>query len=140
MARVCLVDEHNSVGTERWVSEYDYPARTVTLTLAAPGTDMMHWVGIERDERLSDPEERFLVFGARGKEAESLTTVKVVVELTEDGSLKACHPDFNADLIGSLTIWPYKVAGERFRLDHWIWWSEGPIWDAAEPRAWISGA
>ncbi len=50
------------------------------------------------------------------------------MRLREDGDLAARHPDFNGSVIGSLTIWPYRVAGERFGLNHWVWWSQGPIW------------
>lgn len=115
-----------------WVSEYDYARRVVTLTLCGGG-DGDSWSGISRDKRLSDPEDRFVVFTANRYAGN--VVVKVVARLDGDGALLAPHPDFNEGLIGSLTLWPYRHAGSPPDLEHWMWWSRGlPFSD--EPRGW----
>lgn len=123
-----------------WVSEYDYAQRRVTLTLAEPGLVGHHWTGIRKDQTLSDPGGDFDVFVTHHPERESgplepETIVKVVATLSDDGDIRNPHPDFNTFSIGSPTIWPYKVAGERFGLAHWVWWvTDEPFGNA--PRPW----
>lgn len=92
---------------ETWVSEYAYPNRRVSLTLATAGAVGSHWSGIRRNESLSDPV----------------------------GALVASHPDFDESTIGSLTIWPFKVAGEGSASTIGLWWTAGPVF-RDPPRAW----
>lgn len=105
--------------TSTWISEYDYPNRRVCLTLADPGVVGRHWSAIRRAQSLSDPGGDFDVFVAHSPHREDDLTedapiVKIVAALNEEGDIKNPHPDFNTFSIGSPTIWPYKVAGERF--------------------------
>lgn len=123
-----------------WVSEYDYPNRKVSLTLAGSGLVGHHWSGIRKDESLSDPAGAFDVFIANSSSTNSTDdaagpVVKIVARLDEEGEFARPHPDFNTSSIGSMTIWPYKVAGERFELAHWMWWASGPVFCNA-PRPW----
>lgn len=102
--------------------------------------------GIHKDESLSDPRGDFNVFVAddgRGDSAGAhdgaAPIVKVVAHLNDDGDFVNPHPDFDTLAIGSQTIWPYKVAGERFGLAHWMWWTRGPIFRDG-PRTWAEAA
>ena len=122
------------VAEPAWISEYDYPKRRVTLTLCSSPELRVHWTSIRRDDDLSDPNGSFVVFTASRAEAVDVV-VKVIARLDDVGDLLVPHPDFNTSLIGSLTIWPYKIAGERTGLDHWVWWSTGPAFTAG-PRDW----
>jgi hypothetical protein len=122
---------------DRWVSEYDYDARTVTLTLA---TDH-HWAMIVRYDLLCDTAGYFTVhtFSNNVVDGESSIALssriaRVSVTLNDDGDLRAWHPDFDLGVIGSQTVWPFGVAPGR-GLRHWIWWSRGSI-VRREPRPW----
>jgi hypothetical protein len=118
---------------ERWVSEYDYPSRTVTLTVATKGGGGSHQA-VRKDESLSDPGGDFDVYVACEEEVGRV--VKVLVRLDEFGALKNPHPDFNDTAVGSLTIYPYKPYGERAGMAHWIHWSHGPVFPEGGPRTW----
>jgi hypothetical protein len=127
-----------------WVSEYDYPNRRVSLSLADAGVFGHHWTGIREDPSLSDPGGDFDVFVAHrpepvGNPGEESPNAKVVAALNDAGDIKTPHPDFNTFAIGSPTIWPYKVAGERFGLSHWVWWMSDEVF-ARTPRSWAEAA
>lgn len=128
--------------TSTWVSEYDYPNRRVCLTLADPEVVGHHWSGIRRDQSLSDPGGDFDVFVAHTPHREDeliedAPIVKIVAALNDEGDIKNAHPDFNTFSIGSPTIWPYKVAGERFGLAHWVWWVTDEVFRGI-PRSWAA--
>lgn len=123
-----------------WISEYDYPNRRVTLTLADSEAVGHHWTGIRKDQSFSDPGGDFDVYVSHRPERdadllESHAIVKIVATLSEDGDIKNPHPDFNTYSIGSPTIWPYKIAGERFGLAHWVWWVTDDVF-GRDPRPW----
>jgi len=118
---------------ERWVSEYDYPNRTVTLTVATEGDAGSHQA-VRKDESLSDPGGDFDVYVAR--EEEPGRVVKVIVRLDDSGALRNPHPDFNDTAVGSLTIYPYKPYGEYAGLAYCIHWSHGPVFSEGWPRTW----
>jgi len=126
--------------TATWISEYNYPNRQVCLVLAHPGAVGHHWSGIRKAQSLSDPGGDFDVYVSHRPERDDAPTedapiVKIVAALTDEGDLKNPHPDFNTFSIGSPTIWPYKVAGERFGLSHWIWWVKDAVFSDG-PRPW----
>jgi hypothetical protein len=126
--------------TERWVSEYDYDARTITLTRAIANDH--HWATISRYDPLCDAAGDFSVYiSANEAESKSISAriVKLVATMGDDGDLRAWHPDFDLDLIGSLTIWPFGVVPDEPDLKHWIWWSRGNI-TLRDPRPWIEAS
>jgi len=146
--RPCIVGEPTNVmpvtvsaSPGAWVSEYDYTQRRVTLTLTDPSIAGHHWSGIRKDQALSDPGGDFDVFVTDCHERNSElfdnpeVIVKIVATLSDDGSIRSPHPDFNTLSVGSPTIWPYKVAGERFGLAHWIWWATDQPF-GKQPRPW----
>lgn len=125
-----------------WVSEYDYSNRRVCLTLADPSGVGHHWSGLRWDESLSDPGGDFDVFLSHRPECADGPTddppiIKIVAALNNEGDMRNPHPDFNALSIGSQTIWPYKVAGERFGLAHWVWWVTDEVFRGI-PRPWAA--
>ena len=132
----------------QWVSEYDYSRRVASLTLCnGPDVAGRQWSGIALSKSLSDPEGRFQVYVAERADGQtsfrpdddSRFIVKIVAALDDDGGLLAPHPNFDHGFIGSYTIWPYRDVGERFGLDHWLWWQEGwPFY--GEPQNWSEAA
>jgi hypothetical protein len=121
-----------------WVSEYDYPNRQVSLTLADPGLVGHHWSGLRKDQSLSDPGGDFDVLVADRRLIETTAEpviVKIVARLDEEGDLRNPHPDFISTSIGSLTLWPYKRAGQLVGAAHWIWWVQGDVF-RRQPRPW----
>lgn len=131
----------NSGWAPTWVSEYDFPNRIATLTLASPEIIGGHWTGIALDDRLSDPDGFFLVFKA--DEGRQPGSVKVVLRLNEAGGPLRPHLEFDSYVIGSPTLWLADGEGEidvrddTFpRVDHWIWLvHDRSIWKGDDPPA-----
>lgn len=122
----------------QWVAEYDYERRGASLTLFNT-EDLIgqNWSGIDLLDSLSDPAGRFQVFGTTDARTndEARTVVKIVAKLDDNGALLTFHPDFVPEFMGSATIWPYKPAGIRFGLIHWLSWPKG--WPfIGHPRSW----
>lgn len=124
-----------------WVSEYDYPNRSVNLTK----TDYFHsHCVIRKDESLSDPGGDFDVYVSLDDFDPASSTlqsdpviVKVVARLDGAGDLRNPHPDFDTSAIGSMTIWPYKLSpGGAAGFAHWVHWSYGDIFGDDGPRSW----
>lgn len=118
----------------RWISEYDYPRRRVTLI----STEAWRHGAVHRGESLSDPGGDFDVFVTRLAESDEPEIVKIVIRLNEEGDLRTPHPDFRPGAIGSLTIWPYKGVGDRVGLAHWVMQVYEPAFvDDLPPRPWL---
>lgn len=118
-------------GMDSWVSVYDYVRRMCVVTRSTrPGH---HWAAVRRDAELSDPEGGFEVLVTDADEGGSLV-VSVVIALDETGALARPHPDFDDNVVGSLTIWPYRIAGSQ--VDRFVWWSSGGLWRCEPPRPW----
>lgn len=127
-----------TAATSSWVSEYDYPSRRVSLTLANPAVVGHPWSGIRKDQLLSDPGGDFDVFVTHSPDHQvdqPVTIVKIVAALDDEGAIKSPHPDFDPISIGSPTIWPFKVIGERMGLAHWVWWVPDQVFRRS-PRPW----
>lgn len=120
----------------RWVSEYDYPNRRVSLTLVStPEAEVANeWAGIHKDQSLSDPGGDFDIYVA-GEHA----VVKIVAALDDEGDIKTPHPDFDRIAIGPLLtyLWPYK-RGQGFKPGgpHWLWWTTDDVFTRT-PRPWL---
>lgn len=115
---------------------YDYPGRQCTITAAVPHG----WAGLELDRHASDPAGNFCAFLTRDISSETTSWhAQVVLTLNDIGAPVQAHPDFDLGLIGSMTIWPYEVAGKRRGLDRFVWWSQGSLWLTQDgPRPWGS--
>lgn len=132
-----------------WVSEYDFDARSATLTLVTREDVGIHWARIWVDESLSDPDGNFTVFSARHRDTGEAVPVKVIARLNDGGGLLCPHGDFNAYALGSPTIWPAEAIGDHnagsraggwsdeWPLRHWIWFDVDSIWrDDDPPTPW----
>lgn len=135
------------------MSEYDFNARSATLTLVTQEEVGSHWARVQVDESLSDPDGNFTVFSAQHRETGEAVPVKVVARLNDAGGLLRPHGDFNAYALGSPTIWPAESIGEvdlrpdpggqaagrsdEWPLRHWIWFDVDSIWrDGGPPTPW----
>lgn len=141
------------VGT--WVSEYDYDRRTLTLTWADPVNDEWHGVmrSLVRDDRLSDPEDRFQVFVAGDPVAWSDPVtggiVKIVARIEDDGYFAAWHPGFPEDpWICEGTMWGmYWSGGMKHPRNpeypvprHWVYPTPGGPINPTRMASWANAA
>ena len=104
-----------------WISEYDYPNRRVTLTLADSEAVGHHWTGIRKDQSFSDPGGDFDVYVSHRPERdadllESHAIVKIVATLSEDGDIK------NLTLTSTPTRLAHRRSGRtRSRANALVW-------------------
>ena len=135
-----FVDHPTDYSNARWVSEYDFGQRMITVTRAGgQGTGDWQLIEIVRDETLSDPDGRFEVFvvakdGWRDRLVPG-EIVKISAQLRNDGYLAAWRADFVEDpIVCDGMLWARYMHGglrlgdaESHMFRHWTHASCGEI-------------
>jgi len=143
VATMDLVDHPTEYSEAKWVSEYDFDQRTLSVTRVVPAAwDGWRLSEVVRDADLSDPEGRFDVFVAEaalfsdGRSGMSPgEIVKVAARLSNDGYLAAWRADFSEDPIFCTgALWANYLHGglglgraKNHMFRHWTYAARGEI-------------